>query len=85
MHGVLLLDGSNKPVTNFISWQDQRTTELLSKSHVTYLNYLKDSLQKYRPLTGTDLRSGMMGPLLFWFKRNGYLNSNSKVKATFIF
>ena len=84
MHGILLLDGLNNPVTNFISWQDQRATDLLSKSQETYLNILKDNLQKYRSLTGTDLRSGMMGPLLFWFKRNGYLNSNDKVKATFI-
>ena len=84
MHGVLLVDQSNKPITNFISWQDQRTNELLPKSQTTYLNYLKDNLQEYRPVTGTDLRSGMMGPLLFWFFKKGYLNSNAKVKVTFL-
>ena len=84
MHGILLLDGLNNPVTNFISWQDQRATDFIFKSQVTYLNILKDNLQKYRSLTGTDLRSGMMGPLLFWFKRNGYLNNNTRIKATVI-
>lgn len=84
MHGILLVDESNKPITNFVSWQDQRTNELLSESQTTYLNYLKDNLQKHRPVTGTYLRSGMMGPLLFWFKKNGYLNSNARVKVTFI-
>jgi sedoheptulokinase len=84
MHGILLLDGLNNPVTNFISWQDQRATDFIFKSQETYLNILKDNLQKYRSLTGTDLRSGMMGPLLFWFKRNGYLHNNAEIKATFI-
>ena len=84
MHGILLLDKSNNPVTNFISWQDQRATELLSESQETYLNFLKDNLQNYTNLTGTDLRSGMMGSLLFWFKRKDFFSNNTEIKATFI-
>jgi sugar (pentulose or hexulose) kinase len=84
MHGILLLDKLNNPVTNFISWQDQRATEFLSESQETYLNFLKDNLLNYINLTGTDLRSGMMGPLLFWFKRKGFFNNNTEIKATFI-
>ena len=75
MHGVLLLDQSKEPLTNFVSWQDQRTTELMTANQTTYLNYLSDSLYKYRSVTGTDLRSGMMGPLLFWFQQKGYFKN----------
>ena len=84
MHGIILVDGSNKPITNFVSWQDKRTDELYYKSQTTYFNYLKNNLQKYRPITGTDLRPGMMGPLLFWFNKNGYLKNRPIVRATFI-
>ena len=72
MHGMLLLDDSNKPITNFISWQDKRTTEKLSLGQDTYLEFLRNSLKKYRSLTGIDLKPGMMGPIRFWFKKKGY-------------
>ena len=84
MHGILLVDESNEPLSNFISWQDKRTEEqILYGKEVSYLDYLKEQLKEYRSVTGTDIRSGMLGPVLFWFKKNGYLEQKY-VKATFL-
>ncbi len=83
MHGILFVDGQNEPVSNFISWQDARTTELMPGETVSYLDYLKKKLSGYRHLTGTGLRSGMLGPMLFWWAQNGLIDDNYK-KVSFL-
>ncbi len=84
MHGILLVDEKNVPLTNFISWQDNRSTEPLNNNG-TYLSFLKKNLLKYRGVTGTEIRPGMMGSILFWLRRNySQIFNSKKVKATFL-
>lgn len=73
MHGMVLLDENYKPITNFISWQDKRCNKSIGLSSNTILNEVQLFLNPYRVLTGTDVRSGMLAPLLLWFKRNNLL------------
>jgi sedoheptulokinase len=83
MHGILLVDKSNEPVSNFISWQDRRTIKLMRGKSVSYLDYLKSNLSNLRYHTGTDLRPGMLGPILFWLRQNKYPRLE-KLKAAFL-
>jgi len=73
MHGIVVLDKSKLPLSNFISWQDQRTTEVMHNKRFSFIDFLREEISSYRLITGTDLRSGMLGPLLFWLKTNGYV------------
>ncbi len=73
MHGIVLVDKSKVPLSNFISWQDQRTTETMPGKQFSYLDFVREGLSSYRLITGTDLRPGMLGPLLFWWKSKGYI------------
>lgn len=84
MHGILIVDESNKPLSNFISWQDQRTAgEKIFGEKISYLDYLKDKLTHFRTVTGTDLRPGMLGPIIFWFKKLGYIDKKC-AKVSFL-
>ncbi len=83
MHGILLVNKLNKPKSNFISWQDTRTTKSMPGKTVSYFDFLKNRLSDLRYQTGTDLRPGMLGPVLFWLQQNKYPYL-SKSKATFL-
>jgi sugar (pentulose or hexulose) kinase len=69
MHGTLLIDDSGKPKSNFITWQDQRVKNFF-KSDETYLSFFSKELPNFHNQSGSSLRSGMMGPLLFWMTQN---------------
>ena len=46
MHGILLVDEKNVPLTNFISWQDNRSTEPLNNNG-TYLSLALKKLKQH--------------------------------------
>ena len=77
------MDEAGKPKTNFISWQDKRTEQPMAESGVSYLDFLKNHLTDSRCQTGTDLRAGMLGPVLFWFQKNKLSELDGK-KAVFL-
>jgi len=80
MHGILVVDVSNEPVSNFISWQDRRTAQLIPGEDVSYVEFLKIHLSELRNQSGTDIRPGMLGPVVFWLKKNDFpFPSKSKV------
>jgi sugar (pentulose or hexulose) kinase len=59
MHGFLLADyNSSRPITGYISWQDQRTVSLVSekKNYLDNLEFLKEQLL---PVTGMHLKPGL--------------------------
>ena len=74
MHGILFVDKERVPLSDFVSWQDQRTTETMLDEQLSYLDYLAQRLSNCRAVTGSALRSGMLGPLIFWWKTNGYID-----------
>jgi len=85
MHGILLVGESNQPLTDFISWQDERTImPFPNGTNQSYLKFIKENLCEYRTLTGIDIRSGMLGPVLFWLKNNRELPNMRFVKASFL-
>jgi len=83
MHGIVLVGKSGNPLSDFISWQDRRTNELIPSSNISYIDYLREGLARYRLATGTDIRPGMMGPLLFWWRHKGEMNL-SNARAAFL-
>ncbi len=46
MHGFILMDENGDAVTNYITWQDERSTELIAGSHGSYLERIKNILDK---------------------------------------
>lgn len=83
MHGLMLVDGSNEPASNFISWQDRRTLDTIRGEKISYLDYLKSNFPGFRCHTGAGLRPGMMGPVLFWMLKNEYARLE-ELKASFL-
>jgi len=59
MHGVLLVDGKCKPVTNLITWRDQRTCALAVSIG-----------EKYATANGCGLRTGYGGASLGFLAHN---------------
>lgn len=83
MHGVVLLDKNLKPITNLVTWQDQRCNVLHpGKKH----SYIEEMAKIIGPAairsSGCTLSTGYMGATLFWYRINNRLPKNSK--ASFI-
>tara|TARA_B100000212_G_scaffold339494_1_gene318063 strand:- start:2459 stop:3817 length:1359 start_codon:yes stop_codon:yes gene_type:complete len=84
MHGIILLDSFNSPVTNYISWQDKRALDNINHSNDTYLNFIHSNLPNLKASTYTNLRPGTMGLLLFWFQEKSYLEKLKVSSAAFL-
>jgi len=71
MHGMVLMDKSQQPLSNFISWQDQRSLLPLPNGHGTYFDFLSDqlTLEEKREL-GNEMRPGYAITNLFWMVQN---------------
>jgi sugar (pentulose or hexulose) kinase len=73
MGGVILVDRDNRPLTNYLSWRDQRTLA----AHPAGGSYL-DAIRRrwtgseFREL-GSELKPGSATSLLFWLAENGKL------------
>jgi sugar (pentulose or hexulose) kinase len=74
MGGVILADERGRPLTNYLSWRDQRTTTAQRSGTGSCLEVASqrlagDDLRK----TGNELRAGSATSLLFWLAENGSL------------
>lgn len=55
MHGFIITDKNNRPLSNYISWKDERSLNAFADS--TYYNYLKEKLgDRFRQITGMKPR-----------------------------
>jgi sugar (pentulose or hexulose) kinase len=73
MGGVILVDSAGEPLTNYLSWRDQRT---LQESHGgrTWLDEVRRRWpQPVVEGLGNELQAGSTTALLFWLQQNGRL------------
>lgn len=81
MGGVILVDQSGRPVTNYLSWRDQRTLD----PHPAGGSYLDQIQQRWCngefAELGNELKPGSMTSLLFWLRENRQL-PESAIPAT---
>lgn len=81
MHGGLFVDAKNRPMSNLITWQDERC--LQPHPGNPKLNYLEKILRTTGAEcflnTGTGIYPGFLGPTVFWFSEQKKLPENSRV------
>lgn len=53
MHGFILLDKHNHPLTNYITWQDEHSLEPEHTGHNAYSLVLQNIKNDYKKITGT--------------------------------
>jgi sugar (pentulose or hexulose) kinase len=73
MGGVILVDDGRRPLTNYLSWRDQRTLD----AHSAAGSYVDEIERRWsdgelREL-GNELKPGSATSLLFWLAENGRL------------
>lgn len=73
MGGVILVDQHNRPVTNYLSWRDQRTLE----PHPAGGSYLDQIMMRWSnhefTELGNELKPGSATSLLFWLQQHRQL------------
>jgi sugar (pentulose or hexulose) kinase len=67
MHGFVLVDRLGQPVSNYISWLDQRI------SATEFEELAAQVTAEERREIGNEFRPGIALPLLYWLKRHGAL------------
>lgn len=74
MGGLILVDEHANPLTNYISWRDQRTLETLG-STVPYLERVRQTwlTADYLSEVGQELHPGSTAVLLGWLQKMGQL------------
>lgn len=71
MHGFLLDDGKGRPLTQYVSWRDERASRDGSPST---LNRFQEDLGKaYQEITGMAVRPGLPALVLAHLSRQGHL------------
>lgn len=79
MHGMILVDSKNNPLSPFIGWQDERLLETDPKTKKTWMDQIRERLKAVDTVrTGINMRSGLMGSTLFWLQAQGQLPQGSK-------
>lgn len=77
MHGFVLADENGSPLTDYISWQDERALEAENES-----SYLDNAKCKTTPdmvlNTGMPLKCGLPSVNVYWLKQNGFFNRHEK-------
>jgi sugar (pentulose or hexulose) kinase len=76
MQGFVLVDGGGEPVSNYISWLDQRVTPAEFDEFATHVT------PGHRRELGNEFRPGIALPLLYWLRRHGALPLVSNRQAT---
>jgi len=73
MHGVVLIDGSLRPLGPFVGWQDERCNapDGGHPSTIAWMSSLADTGSLVS--TGCRLASGFLGATLFWLSRHDSL------------
>lgn len=73
MGGVILVDDRGRPLTNYLSWRDQRTLQ----RHPVGASYCELIRQRWTETEfselGRELQPGSATSLLFWLSENGQL------------
>ena len=74
MGGVILAEPDGRPITNYLSWRDQRTTEKAPLHHGSYLDAIREYMGPEEiQLLGNELRAGSALALLFWLTEQNLL------------
>lgn len=78
--GVVLADRAGRPVTNYLSWRDQRVLEPHPQEEGSCLDHLARRLTgNDRRRLGNELRPGSATSLLFWLAERGELPGGEAV------
>jgi len=84
MHGMVLLDKDQLPLSPFIGWQDQRCNEKMHGENFTYIERMFKLAGKDGFIhEGCYPATGYMGSTLFWLKEN-YALPPKPAKACFL-
>ncbi len=68
-HGCLLVDGSLRPLTPLVNWQDRRGEEPFPGTTLTFTEQAAAMFdERYPQRTGCRLASGFMATTLFWME-----------------
>lgn len=74
MAGVILADHEGNPLSNYLSWRDQRVLELFPGSTRSYYDLIHEHLTPKRlQQLGHECKPGSALSLLFWLRENGQL------------
>lgn len=74
MGGVVLVDAKGVPLSNYLSWRDQRSLEIHPEFGKSYLEEVRHRWSEGDlPLLGNELQPGSSPVLLFWLRLNGQL------------
>lgn len=84
MHGGLVLSDGFEPLTNFITWQDERAAEEMADGGPTFLEQFMESADE-RAVADTGCRpsTGYLGLTLYWMVRTGGMPAEAR-RAAFI-
>ncbi|HTI50669.1 MAG TPA: FGGY family carbohydrate kinase, partial [Planctomycetaceae bacterium] len=78
MGGLVLADRQGEPLTNYLSWRDQRTVlKAPSRGDCSYARMLKRLGTDRLNELGQDVKAGAMLSLLFWLREQGRLSEGS--------
>lgn len=74
MGGIILTDATLHPVTNYLSWRDQRSLQALDGSRTSLLEEIEQRLSPHLFADlGRELKPGTATVLLHWLKRHNQL------------
>jgi len=76
MHGVLLIDEDSKPLTNLITWRDQRTADPGQRGCLSEI--VRDLPEDLARRVGCGLHPGYGGATLRWLAMNGLAPSGAR-------
>ncbi|GGH79997.1 sugar (pentulose or hexulose) kinase [Pullulanibacillus pueri] len=73
MHGFAITDETGKPVTNYISWQDERCLRKMAAKDISYLDHLSTFITKEElSNTGIDLKPSLALSNLYTMIEEGF-------------
>ncbi|MBC7854362.1 MAG: hypothetical protein IAF94_13095, partial [Pirellulaceae bacterium] len=79
MGGVILAEPDGAPITNYVSWRDQRSMGKNPSYPGSYLDAIREYLGDHElQLLGNELRAGSALALLFWLEEQGQLPPGSE-------
>ncbi len=72
MHGFVLINSQLKTKTNFISWQDQRASEIYKRTKQSYFEVMKKRIGKKRiSLCGNEIKMGYPISSIWYLSQRG--------------
>lgn len=78
MHGLILTDGQGTPLTNFISWRDERTLLPHPSGQGSFLDALLLRLSSHHRMeVGREIHAGSTIAMLFWLAATQGIPRNS--------